>query len=180
MPAQGKTKKSSNKYAPTTWGGELLEDVVVPSGQTCQCRRPGMQGLIANGILDKMDTLTAVVNDKHISRVKKGGVKVDDITSDPAKLIDVLNTVDKVVAYVVVQPDIHRPVVIDDDGNERDMEDDERETGVVYTDFIDIEDKMFLFNYAVGGTRDVERFRRESGLAVAGVGPEQDVEVQTE
>jgi len=178
------TKKTSEKYAPTAWGGEKYEDVITPSGQTCQCRRPGMQGLISNGILDKTDLLTAMVNDDHISRVKKGGkAKVDDIATDPAKMLEALDSIDKVVQYVVVQPALALPVVtetVDGEEVERRLTDDEREDGVVYTDYIDLEDKMFLFNYAVGGTRDVERFRQESAQLVGGVAPQQDLGVPSE
>lgn len=182
------TKKASkaqdSKYAPTAWGGELLEDVTVPSGQTCQCRRPGMQGLIAKGILDKMDILTATVNDKHISRVKKGKAAAEQIVDDPAKLLEVLDSIDKVLCYIVVQPALSRPVVEeqDDDGNtvERPIEDDEREEGVVYTDRIDVEDKMFLFNFAVGGTRDVATFRQQSQAVVGSLGIQQDLAVPSE
>lgn len=162
---------TDSKYAPTSWGAEVLGDLVVPSGQTCQVRRPGMQGLIAEGILDRMDILTAMVNDQHIERVKKGRRpdRVNEITSDPAKILEVLNSVDRVVAYIVTQPTVRRPVVTDDEGVERRIEDDDREPGVIYTDLIDVEDKMFLFNYAVGGTRDVARFREQSDAVVGGV-----------
>lgn len=173
---------TDSKYAPTAWGTEYLEDITVPSGQTCQCRRPGMQGLIEKGILDKMDILTAMVNDQHIERVKKGRKpdRVAEIASDPKRLTEVLHAVDRVVEYVVVQPDVRRPVAITKDENGDDIEsplpDEAREPGVVYTDMIDTEDKMFLFNFAVGGTRSVERFRQQSSEALGNVDAVEAVE----
>ena len=176
---------TADRYAPTAWQSEYLEDLTVPSGQLCQVRRPGLQGLIREGILDKMDVLTALVNDKHVERVKKGKRpnRVAEITDDPIKLVEVLGSVDKVVAHIVVQPTVVRPVVIEEDDNgdpvERPMADDERKPGTIYTDMLDVEDKMFLFNYAVGGTRDIERFRRESRTAVGSVDALEAVEDET-
>lgn len=42
-----------------------------------------------------------------------------------------------------------------------------REDDVLYSDMVDINDKMFIMNYAVGGTRDFERFRNERQSSVA-------------
>ena len=44
-----------------------------------------------------------------------------------------------------------------------------RKHGVVYCDMVDLDDKLFLFNYVVGGTRDLERFRQESADALGGL-----------
>lgn len=176
MPPNG-----NDKYAATAWGGELFEDLVVPSGQLCQVRRPGMQGLISRGILDKVDLLTSMVNDQHLSRVQ-GGKKVTDqdhladVTSDPSKLLGLLDSVDRVAEYVVVQPALVRPVK-SVDGKEVPLSDDERAEGVVYTDMVDLEDKMFIFNFAVGGTRDVARFREQSQAVMGGLDAVQDVAV---
>lgn len=186
MPAQPQDRKAakgqtkSDKYTPTAWGGEVLEDVEVPSGQLCQCRRPGVQGLMAAKLLDKLDILTNMVNEEHINRVK--GIKPTDIAEElnsPEKLMEVLETVDRVVEYIVVQPVLIRPVKVED-GTETLLTDAERLDGVVYTDMVDLEDKMFLFNYAVGGTRDVATFREEFAELMGDMGAESDVEVSSQ
>ena len=38
-----------------------------------------------------------------------------------------------------------------------------------YADMVDVNDKMFLFNFVVGGTRDLETFRGGLDSAVGGV-----------
>ena len=55
-----------------------------------------------------------------------------------------------------------------------------REEPPIYTDEIDIDDKTFIFNFVVGGTRDVESFRSEYGDALADVQPREDVGVPSQ
>jgi hypothetical protein len=157
--------QAGDKYAADTWltggiGG--MEDLTVPSGQVCLVRRPGLEGLIKNGVLRNVDSLSALVNEKHIKKTKKGqasDVNVDSILKDPAALDSIMHTVDKAVCFCVVRPEIHMaPNDITS-----------RVPGVVYTDMVGIEDKMFIFNFVVGGTRDLESFRGGLDGAVGGV-----------
>lgn len=149
---------TSSKYAPSAWGtGSGLEDIEVPSGQLCQVKRPGVQGLIAAGVLRDVDQLTGLVNSKHIERVEgKADIAQSELEAfarDPEAVNHALHLVDRVICYMVVQPKVY--MTPNDPTN--------RKRDVVYADMVDLEDKMFLFNYAVGGTRDIERFRGESG-----------------
>lgn len=154
-----------DKYAPNAWlasGVGQMEDLTVPSGQTCLVRRPGLEGLIKAGVLRNVDNLSAIVNERHVKKSKKGAqssVNVDSILQDPQALESIMHTVDKAVCYCVVKPEI---VMAPNDITLR-------EQGVVYTDMIDIEDKMFIFNFVVGGTRDLETFRGGLNDAVGGV-----------
>jgi hypothetical protein len=77
----------------------------------------------------------------------------------------ILEVVDKVTCYVVIQPAV---MPVPEDGAERDDE-------FVYIDQVDLEDKMFILNFAVGGTRDLERFRQEVGESLRGLAPVPDV-----
>ena len=151
------------RYAPTTWGtapGTFLEDLVVPSGQLCQVRRPGVEGLIKAGVLHDIDSLTAMVEDKHVKRAKgQPQIDVDSVMKDPGALDNILHVTDRVVCYVVVQPRIEMTP----------NDPTTRKSGVIYADMVDLEDKMFILNFAVGGTRDFERFRGELEGHVRGV-----------
>lgn len=155
----------TSKYAPNTWlagGIGDMEDLTVPSGQTCLVRRPGMEGLMKSGVLHNVDSLSQIVSEKHLKRVN--GKKTDEIDmsslmEDQEGLAEVLNVVDKVICHVVVKPEVHRTP---DDVTRR-------QRGVVYADMIDLTDKMFIFNFAVGGTRDLESFRGGLGQVVGGL-----------
>jgi hypothetical protein len=157
----------TSQYAPTTWGQEPTHDLTVPSGQLCQVRLPGVQQMINAGVFESIDTLTGVVSEKHIKRVqgrsqKQGQpVEIDtnSLMKNPEDLAKVFEIVDKVTEHMVLQPKVKRPIRKAVDGKEVLLPFDEREDDVVYTDRIDAMDKMFIFQYAVGGDTDVESFR---------------------
>jgi hypothetical protein len=183
------SKKKAEKYAATSWGAEHLTDLEMPSGQLAQVRRPGITGLIKAGLLDSLDSLTALVKTEHIDRVEKGKPTTPEITAediralaqDKDKLIETLDLMDRVVEYVVVQPVVLRPVERDEQGNplkmwkgrlddngdqimeEIPIPDDKRVAGQVYTEMVDASDKIFIFQFVVGGVRDLEQFRQEFG-----------------
>jgi hypothetical protein len=158
-----------NKYALTGWSPNLYVDLEVPSGQMCQVRRPGVEGLIRMGLLDKVDAITSIVNEKHIKRVKgQPTINEKTLMADPDALLTAMSTIDKVMCHVIVQPSVKRPVVAVD-GVEQELPESEYEPGVVYTSMIAIEDKMFIFNYAVGGSKDIEKFRNRIGESVSSV-----------
>ncbi len=191
MAASSPNKKDkASKYAVTAWGGEHLIDLEMPSGQMAQVRRPGVAGLIKAGLLDSLDSLTALVKTEHMDRVKKGAPTTAEITKediaslskDKDRLISALELMDKVVEYVVVQPHVLRPIQRDEGGKpllmwkgrlnddtgdqimeELPLPDDERVAGQIYTDMIDPTDKVYIFQFVVGGVRDLEQFRSEFG-----------------
>lgn len=169
-----------NRYAPTTWTAEQLVDLTVPSGQLCSVRRPGVEGLIRQGLLQKTDSLTSLVDNKHIKRVKgEKQVNVASLMTDMDALLKVMDTVDQIMEYVVVQPKLVRAVktipVLDPDGEETDkteevpLNEDERIEGVIYTDYVSVEDRMFIFQYAVGGSKDLEQFRKRFRESTGGL-----------
>ena len=152
------TSGAADPYAPTAWGATpLYEDVRCPSGQMALCRRPGVQGLILAGALEEMDSLSAVVDKKHIKRVKgEETVDVDSLMGDTDQIKEVLAVADRVVQYIVVKPPLTLPPADEAD----------RVDGVLYVDMVDMEDRLFLMNFAVGGTRDAESFRIERAEAL--------------
>ena len=53
-----------------------------------------------------------------------------------------------------------------------------RDPDVLYVDEVDIEDRMFILNFALGGTRNLERFREELADSVRPVQAGEGVVVQ--
>lgn len=144
----------TSKYAPNAWlsgGVGSLFDFEVPSGQLCLLRRPGMEGLMKAGVLHNVDTLSQIVNSRHLGEDKKT-LDVKSLADDEEAISQVSYVVDKVVVHCVVKPEIQMTP------NDVTL----RKPGVVYTDMVDLVDKMAIFNFVVGGTRDMESFR--SGL----------------
>jgi hypothetical protein len=189
MPATPRKKTARAQSTPGSqygqgWGAaELTIDLPMPSGALCQVRRPGIPGLIKAGILDSLDALTGIVQTDHIERVKEGkdpavtAEQMKALSRDKEGLLRALDLTDKVVEYVVLQPTVFRPIrrnpdsspKLDADGKETELADDERVVGVIYTDSIGLEDKMYIFQFVVGGVTDLETFRSEFGETLGGL-----------
>jgi hypothetical protein len=170
-----KAKKKSGNPAkrPTSaagWKRQQGEELELPSGNVALVKRPGPQALLSEGILP--DTLMPIVQ-QAISKGK--GLRPTDMNAmleDPKALAEMLDAMDRLLVKVIVEPKVayHKRQVPPAEGQTvaldnlpwETISEDERDTEEnVYTDEIDLEDKMFIFNYAVGGTRDLERFRSE-------------------
>lgn len=165
----------TGKYAPNAWlsgGVGTMEDLTVPSGQLCLVRRPGLQGLIKAGVLHNMDSLSQIVNEKHLNRVAGKGdeINMQSFMDDEQALDDVMHVMDKVICHCIVKPEVHM--------TPNDVT--RRKQGVVYADMIDLVDKIFIFNYVVGGTRDLESFRGGLGELVGSVEAVADVPDEAE
>lgn len=170
---------SSDKYASTVWGnGGAYQDLVVPSGQLCLVRKPGVEGLIQAGVLNDMDLMTTLVGKEHIERMKKGlpqppgpvKVNVDTIMEKPELIERFFHVLDRVLCYVVVKPEI---IMSPSDRTSR-------KQGVIYSDMVDMEDKLAIMKHAMSGQQAMLSFRQESAQPVGGVAPFQAVEMPTQ
>lgn len=201
MPATTK-KSKSNKYG-AGWK-EKFHDLDLPSGNVCQVRRPGMQGLIKAGILESMDVLTGLVQQVTLQKAEgKPEVSQEKMIENPESITQMLDILDDIVLYVV-----NRPKVIDkyetypaehpmagqrvktESGkfvlvpvsmrHEDESDEDSEEDPVIYVDDVDLEDKMFLMNYVVGGSRDLATFREATSQTLGGLHVGQESESPTQ
>lgn len=179
----GNPKKRSTA---STWKRNKGEELELPSGNVALVKRPGPAALLNQGIMP--DTLMPIVQ----KAIRTGqGLKPEDTSemlNDPAAIADMLDAMDKLLVSVVVEPKVayHQHQVIPtaiaattnvDSLPWRPIPDEARNGGhcdecgqthlsgddVIYSDEVEMDDKMFIFNYAVGGTRSLERFREEHG-----------------
>lgn len=172
------------------WGAQALtEKVTLPSGQIVIAQKIGMEQIMSTGAGDQMDTLTSYVLNEHIDRVRgpqdhkpKKSSQDDSSTTEaeveqiikehPEMVSSTLNMFDNLVPSIVVKPVVRIHTRKDESGNVSTIPVDERVPGVVYTDRIGMEDKVFLFQWAVGGLPDPD-FREQPEQPVAAV---EDVE----
>lgn len=171
-------------------------ELVLPSENTALVRRLQPEAFLASGMIP--DALTDMVN-KAI-RSKKGlpPTAMAEIVEDPKKLRAAMQMMDEITCYVVVEPQCEMPPrcayqMEDEDCGEyydtedkrhEDTEHDEyhtfsegkRDEDVLYVDQVSAEDKNFIFQFAMGGTADVERFRKELSSGVAGISKRQNVQ----
>jgi hypothetical protein len=163
-------------------------DLALPSGNVALVRRLQPEAFLASGLIP--DTLSDMV---HKAIKTKKGLPPDaqkQIAEDPKKLVQALQMMDEVVCYVVVEPEVKMPpkcgvimsgerlcdeyVETEDkrhtDPNNPDHHvfmEDARDEDTLYADEVSLEDKNFIFQFSLGGTADLERFRQEQRTGVA-------------
>lgn len=125
----------------------------VPSGKTVIARNPGMHTFLEKGMIP--NSLLNIVQEA-VSKGKKASVKTMEV--DEQKLKDMLELTDAICIDVIVEPKVHT----NKNAEGEIIPYEERDDSKLYVDEIDVDDKMFIFQFAVGGTRDLERFRKES------------------
>ena len=127
--------------------GKPLE---VPSGNTALVRNVGMEVFLRRGLVPNslMGYVRTAMSGKEVE------LKVEDITE--GQLEDMIGLFDAVVVYCVVEPAV-LPVP---------AEGEERDPAALYVDEVDFEDKQFIFQWVVGGTRDLEKFREEQAASL--------------
>lgn len=173
--------------SPEAWvsveGRGDAEIITLPSGNKARVRRAGAEAFLAQGLIP--DTLTPIV-EKAI-KSKKGlrpeqGKKIMD---DPKQLGSLMEMLDRTTCYAVLEPRAVMPpgceVCGELDTNSAEQHEKQsredyhpfvpkpREAGVLYVDRVDLQDKMFILQFTMGGTRDLERFRKQFGSGMAGL-----------
>lgn len=142
------------------------EQITLPSGQTCLARRLDIEHLVSAGVLEQADSLTSLVDAKHVRKVRggKGPDKTvltpNSIMRDTDALKSILTVADRAVPLIVLDPVVKLHYTVDaDTKQQRMLPADEREEGVVYTDQIGLADKMELFAWAMGDIGGLQSFR---------------------
>lgn len=136
----------------------------LPSGLVVVARRVDVKDFLLNNHdvpNPLMETITqALDKGQKVDVNKMAGVDQGEI--DMKMVAEMYDMVDTVVRSVVLEPQIHP------NPTSRSEEDE----NLVYNRDVDDEDKMFLFQWAIGGTADIATFRSElaSGLAALGQG----------
>lgn len=171
---RGEDSTKVDPYAPTVWGADdaqgTLVDLELPSGQVVLAQRPGPEGLMAAGLLDDLDMLATI-----LPKVMGGAsaAKKFDATSvmkNPKMMGEAIKLMNRVVVHVVIKPELTPEP---DDPTQK-------VKGNIYPSSVGQDDKMFIFNWATGGTRDLATFRSQLTESVASVDAGSDVELPTE
>lgn len=154
--------------------GHSLE---LPSGLTVVARRVSLgafikKGEVPNALLEIIQEALSKGQQADIAAMV--GVEGEDGSVDLDMVKDMFETVESVVMEMVSQPKIHPLPTEDEDQQPIDPTDTEaieeaKSDDKVYIDEIDEEDKMFLFQWATGGTSDVATFREEASTSLAAV-----------
>lgn len=155
--------QGDDRYAPTAWGGSAYEDLDLPSGQLCLARKAGIQGLLEAGIIHEIDPLMGLVQ-QHQDRIEGKPSPTDQATimnflKDEGNITSLVHMLDRIVCHVVVKPNVEMAP--------NDIT--RRKIGVIYTDMVDLMDKMYIMMWTVGGADTVAGFREEYEALVGGI-----------
>jgi hypothetical protein len=162
-----------------TWGGDLYQDVQVPSGSWCKIRRnmdPIELMTSDDPAAEQHDILGAIVRKKIQEagqRVAAGDQpiiqqavdNVDDVLESMRGNSKVGSMVNSFVVKLVVKPELQFPPADPAD----------RVSGVVYVDTVPFNDRIFLFDLAMQGTAKAGRFPAVVEDDLESVGDGEDV-----
>jgi hypothetical protein len=155
----------------------------LPSGLRVVVRNPGgLTAFIANGSIP--NSLLTIVKGTLDSNLSKEEViqNATALTKDLDSIGDMMELMNIVTQQVIKKPavahdpteqDVERHNFLHPENPVTDPDELRDEENFLYTDEIEEEDKMFLFQWVTGGTRDLERFRQEHERNVALVSAEQ-------
>lgn len=155
----------------------------LPSGLNVIVKNPGgLQAFIANGTIP--NSLLTIVKDALDTKSSKEEMvaKAQNLSKDVESIGEMMQLMDIIASQVIVKPRVYKVPTQEDVDRHNilnpgdqvtdpfELRDEER----LYTDDIEEQDKMFLFQWITGGTRDLETFRKEYernvGLVSAGEG----------
>lgn len=158
------------------WKGKVEvegTDLALPSGNVARVKPLSPQAFLASGMIP--DPISAMIKKAIASKQGLPPSAMKDLADDPKQLAAAMELFDRVLAYVTVEPRILMPppcsecgeYAITDKHQQMQAEgfhpynEGEREPGVLYSDMVEMDDKVFVFQWVLGGTRDIERFRVE-------------------
>lgn len=128
-------------------------EVELPSGEVCLVKKAEPEDLILAGVLDSLDTLTALVSDLHVERVLKGKAgkaaaeasqkrAIVELIKDKERWEALMKMVDGAVLYCVVEPKVS---ALPPEGEKRNPD-------LFYIDEVALFDKFAVMNAAIGDT----------------------------
>jgi hypothetical protein len=161
----------------TEWKGKVeLEgtDLLLPSENVARVRQMTPQAFITSGIIP--DPLTAIVRKAIMAKQGLPPSQVQKMVANPEQLKATMEMFDRVLCEVVIAPHVEMPPVCIECGeydtksthgeDTHEFTEGPRDPDVLYADTVSLDDKTFIFQWCIGGTRDLERFRRELDTGV--------------
>lgn len=155
--------EAPNITSPQAWRGRQGAELKLPSGNVCLVRNPGMKAFLKSGVIP--DPLVGLVRQAISGDTEFDPKQFLQTDEDLEMLFDTLNNV---LVEVVMQPKVLPPP---EDSEGKIIPLDARDQSKLYADEVDMDDKVFIFQFAVGGTKDLEKFRQEQTAMLDRVQP---------
>lgn len=146
-------------------------ELELPSGNVCLAINKGMKVFLQEGNVPNslMGIVQGAIDGAEGGKTKQ---KFQEAGDDPKLIGDMMHLMDALVVTCVREPVI-MPVPKKEDGT---WDEAAKDPDLLYIDDVDMEDKMFIFQWCVGGTSDVEQFRKEYAANLASLSSGESVE----
>lgn len=168
----------------------------VPSGVTVRVRRIKPEAFLEGGMIP--DALSDMVQTAIKSKKGLPPKAVEELAKDPEKISAALEVFDRALVFCVVDPPVEMALGCDRKSSDEDEDtcdlaytarihidrkapgfhhyiEPETDPEVMYADNVSLEDKQFIFQWAVGGVQDIAKFRRQLAGAVESAQPGEGV-----
>lgn len=155
--------------------------LLLPSGFVCRAKNPGMMAFLELGFVP--NSLLGIVTAAMEEGKPPKDEDLQQVASDPAFMLDTVTMVNAIVCHCVVSPKINAVEVrdaINADEKLTAAEKEDKINSMLFVDEVDLTDKMFVYNWASGGTADLETFRDGSSEHLARILTSEDVGVPSE
>jgi hypothetical protein len=175
---QSQARKQKRSTAADFKKGKKADDLELPSGNVALVKRKALDAFLAEGLIP--NSLMTIVQDQldtaEDKKAKDLNSELQKVASDPDALKDVIRLSDAIVIACVVEPKVLSNIYSQADSIAGKcapeligtvIPEDKRNDDDLYIDDVDTDDKMFIFQWAVGGTASIEQFRSERSALVA-------------
>lgn len=130
----------------------------LPSGLVVRAKRVELKTLITKGSVPNplMEVVSEALRKGQAADIEKMvGVDEDEIDLDTVN--DMFDLVSRIIIESVTEPKVWPEPA----------EGEERDEDLLYVDEFDADDQMFIYQWACGGTSDLEQFREEARADMA-------------
>lgn len=147
---------SASTWKKKTVGGTLI---TVPSGNTALVRTPGMQVFVEQGVIP--NALMPIIKEAMSKGMAPAESEMSEMVTDPDKLRDLIELANAITVFCCIDPKVEAipTQVVDGEVVVIPMGDPRRSEEILYIDEVEFNDKMYIFNFAVGGPADMDKFR---------------------
>lgn len=165
----------------------------LPSGNVALCKQITPLAFVTGGMIP--DPLTGLITQAINEKRGVNPAKLKALTENTTDIVAALEMFDRVLTNVVIEPPIEMPptcAVSVGEGlcgeyantpvhkdthrsGHHAYREGRRDPNVLYADIVDMDDKMFIFQWALGGTHDLQQFREEQAKRVESLSDGEDV-----
>lgn len=148
----------STLSTPQDFKKKTRKEIILPSGMVIRVKKLGsLQALMGSGSIP--NPLMKYVSEALDTGVETLTEKVNQ-APDLAELTEIQQLVDRVNLDCWLSPELHSPP----------QDDHDRDEDLLYSDEVGDEDKLFVFQWVIGGVEDVAQFRQEYKDAMGSMG----------